>query len=263
MNQISRLSLIVILFSVSLLVASCAVPAKTGRSVTTGSGETQTDQNMAVRETKPLKLTAQNHELIHQRIEQRLDRIESILRNIEKIVGFDSASLQIEPSDSINISEQTLDEDDGITSYDDTTEPPMNSEDSTYNEGAIASASPEKLYGKARRLLIDKKFKDAEKEFKSLEQRYPSHPLAVNALYWMGECRYSIKDYKGSITIFKQLVEKYPNGRKVPDALLKTAYAYLSMSDTDNAKEYLKKVVMQFPFSPAGEKAAKKLQSFR
>jgi len=49
----------------------------------------------------------------------------------------------------------------------------------------------------------------------------------------------------------------------VPDALLKTAYAYLSLDDADRAHHYLKKVVKQYPFTPAGEKAEQKLKAFQ
>ncbi|MBF0202446.1 MAG: tetratricopeptide repeat protein, partial [Desulfamplus sp.] len=84
--------------------------------------------------------------------------------------------------------------------------------------------------------------------------------LAVNALYWMGECRYSLQDYTGAVSVFKGLVEKYPRGIKVPDALLKIAYSHLSLDDTDRALHYLKNLVKQYPFSSAGEKAAERLK---
>ncbi|MBF0469015.1 MAG: tol-pal system protein YbgF [Desulfamplus sp.] len=262
MKKLSRLSFIVMIFSVSFLMASCAVPAKTGKTMVKRSGESQNTKMS---------------------IEERLDAIEIKLQKIQNILGItdeqkesvneftltDKPSSQNmgkteDASDSITFSDGNI-----LTSEDDDTPDELFSqeeqEDSSEKNNSLTArdASPNLLYKKARTLLLDKKFKDAEKEFDYLAKRYPSHPLAVNALYWMGECRYSIKDYKGAIVIFKQLVEKYPNGRKVPDALLKTAYAYISINDTDNAHEYLKKVVMQFPFSPAGEKAEKKLQSFR
>ncbi len=122
---------------------------------------------------------------------------------------------------------------------------------------------PETLYTKGRSLLLENNLDEAEKLFRHFSEKYPNHTLAINALYWTGECRYSLHDYNEAVVIFKNLVQKYPKGVKVPAALLKTAYAYLSMDDTDKAHHYLKSVIKQYPFSPAGEKAAQKLKSFQ
>jgi len=131
------------------------------------------------------------------------------------------------------------------------------------NLTATIPKDPETLYTKARSLLLENDLKKAEKLFRLFSEKYPDHTLAINALYWTGECRYSQHDYHAAITIFRSMVEQFPKGVKVPDALLKTAYAYLSMDETDRAHHYLKSVVKQYPFSPSGEKAAQKLKAFQ
>ena len=68
--------------------------------------------------------------------------------------------------------------------------------------------------------------------------------------------------YQKAITIFKDLVTKYPKSGKVPGALLKTGYAYLSLDNPNRAHHYLKTVLIKYPFSPAAEKAEEKLKSF-
>ncbi|MFO7883354.1 MAG: tol-pal system protein YbgF [Desulfobacteraceae bacterium] len=122
---------------------------------------------------------------------------------------------------------------------------------------------PVLIYQKARSLLLEENFKDAGILFREIMEQYPEHELADNSMYWLGECCYSLTDYKGAVKIFKALVEKYPKGGKVPDALLKTAYSYLSLDDSDRAHHYLKKVVKKYPFTPAGEKAEQKLKAFQ
>lgn len=255
MKNFSRL--LVLLFLVSMLVASCATPAKKVKHVAQEPGKLKIFVEPVKREKEPL--TFQNHPAIHQRIEQSLDSIDARLRKIEQVLGLNAAQEQVEFSDSASISLDSdnineLSTNDGLND--------SIQQGKALNKNTL-NGSTKLQYNRAHSLLIAKKFNEAEKQFKIIVDTCPEHPLAVNALYWMGECRYSVKDYKGSIDIFKQLVETYPNGRKVPDALLKTAYAYLSLNDTDNAREYLKKVVMQFPFSPAGEKAELKLKSLR
>lgn len=124
----------------------------------------------------------------------------------------------------------------------------------------ISGQSPEDVYRRARLHLEKNEYESAEKLFSQLARQYPDHNLAVNSLYWMGECHYAMQDYHGAVMIFKKLLKAYPEGTKVPDALLKTAYAYLSLDETEKAHEYLKMVVKQFPFSTAGEQAEEKLK---
>ena len=123
--------------------------------------------------------------------------------------------------------------------------------------------TPEKLYKKARSLLLEENFNQAAILFTRFIKKYPHNELADNSVYWLGECHYSMGDYKGAVKIFKGLVKKYPRAGKVPDALLKTAYAYLALDDTDRANYYLKQVVTKYPFTDAGDKAALKLRDFQ
>ena len=257
------------LISYSTLLTSCAMPAKKAKPSASASQGSEGSKKSK------------------QTVEQRLDKLSVRLQKIEQALGLDE-SQEIVQDTKRDISQDSEIFDAGETiSESDITEgvlPSVNSEnvfspdssteadtmtsksDEIYQKdhtSSQTSSKPEALYSKARSLLLNNKFQAAEKEFRLLAQNYPNHSLAVNAYYWMGECRYSTKDYKGAIAIFKELVEKYPNGRKVPDALLKIAYSYLSIKDIQNGREYLKKVIKQFPFTPAGEKAEQRLQSIK
>ncbi len=119
--------------------------------------------------------------------------------------------------------------------------------------------APAQLYQKARNLMLADDFAAAGQSFRSFARQYPGHSLADNSLYWLGECHYSLGEYSQAVAVFKELVAAYPTGEKVPDALLKTGYSYLSMDDINRAHHYLKLVMKKFPFSPAADKAQKKL----
>lgn len=120
---------------------------------------------------------------------------------------------------------------------------------------------PAQLYQKARNLMLADDFAAAGQTFRSFVRQYPGHSLADNSLYWLGECHYSLEEYSQAVAVFKELVAAYPTAEKVPDALLKTGYSYLSMDDINRAHHYLKLVLKQYPFSPAADKAQKKLSS--
>lgn len=131
------------------------------------------------------------------------------------------------------------------------------------NEPHPVYEEPTRLYNSARNLVLEENFHDAARLFKQFLTRYPDSELADNALYWLGECHYSLGNFQEAINTFKDVVTFYPRGGKVPDALLKTAYAYLSLDDADRAHHYLKLVVKGYPFTPAGEKAEQKLKAFQ
>ncbi|MBF0413142.1 MAG: tol-pal system protein YbgF [Desulfamplus sp.] len=263
MKLISKLSAPVSICFVSVLMtlciffmASCSTATKTAKPLAGSSGELQVSKSIAN--------SSKNDSKSNQSVEQRLDDISIRLGKIEQTLGLNEAQDIDVNINEADITEDVLpDDEDKEDKPDEKSEPNGNNQQRSLSKSNSYGSQPELLYNKARSLLLNKKFKAAEEEFKLLAENYPKHPLAVNSLYWMGECRYSVKDYHGAITIFKQLVEEYPDGRKVPDALLKTAYAYLYIKDADNAREYLKTVVRKFPFSPAGEKAEQKLQSLR
>jgi len=130
-------------------------------------------------------------------------------------------------------------------------------------KSTISYTEPALLYSKARGKLLEEKFNEAAELFKAFVIQHPDNRLANNALYWLGECNYSQKEFSKAIGIFNELVNRYPKGEKVPDALLKTAYAYLKLHNTERAHDYLKLVVKRYPFTPAGEKAEQKLKSFQ
>ena len=120
---------------------------------------------------------------------------------------------------------------------------------------------PVQLYQKARNLLLEGDAVTAARLFASFAEKHPDHSLADNALYWLGECHYSLGQYNVAAEEFKSLVKTYPKAEKVPDALLKIGYSYLSMDDINRASHYLKLVLKKYPFSLAAEKAQVKLKS--
>lgn len=99
--------------------------------------------------------------------------------------------------------------------------------------------------------------------FEAFAGEFPEDDLADNALYWAGECKYTKKKFTEAIKRFKRVVEEHPSGSKVPDALLKIGYAYISLGDRESAETYLKKVVVQYPFSNAGVKAEERLKELQ
>lgn len=92
-------------------------------------------------------------------------------------------------------------------------------------------------------------YKDAAQAFRNFMQRYAKHAYASNALYWIGECSYDLKDYSVALKTFQKVVSEYPKGNKTPDALLKIAYCYIRMNEPRQARMVLAQVVENYPNS--------------
>lgn len=124
-------------------------------------------------------------------------------------------------------------------------------------------SNAERLYNRALEAFDKKRFESAETLFDSFVRGNPGHYLADNALYWLGECKYSKNRFYDAVLTFKEIVDKYPKGNKVPDALLKIGFAYLALDDPENAAVYLQKAADEHPLTPAGIKAGEKLKTIK
>jgi tol-pal system protein YbgF len=115
------------------------------------------------------------------------------------------------------------------------------------------------LYQSANDFLRAGSTGEAVEAFRAFVKRYPTHELADNAQYWLGECYYHRKDYSTALREFRRVVEKYSRGNKVPDALLKLGFSYLALGSTRPGREALSELVRTYPRHPASGLAAAKL----
>ncbi len=85
--------------------------------------------------------------------------------------------------------------------------------------------------------------------------RYPTHSLASNAQYWIGEAYYAQRDYRQAAVEFQKVLDQNPRGTKVPDALLKVGLCHMNLRKPARAQELWQQVVREFPDSDAASKA--------
>ena len=120
--------------------------------------------------------------------------------------------------------------------------------------------TPEVEYNKAYKAYTSTRYDEALALFNELLKEHPTHHLADNAQYWIGEIYYDIENFPKAILSFKEVVTKYPQENKAADALLKIGYAYSALDDPSNARTFLKRVIKNYPFSDAEAKARAKLK---
>ncbi len=122
-------------------------------------------------------------------------------------------------------------------------------------------AGPPAGYLKAFGLYSANNFPAAVEAFKAFIQQNPQSDYAANALYWIGECHYSLADYGKAREIFLKVGEAYPQSSKAPDALLKYGYALLAMKEKEKAAAVFEKVITQYPSHPVALKARERLNA--
>ena len=111
-----------------------------------------------------------------------------------------------------------------------------------------------KDYDAAYALVKAKKPKAALDAFGAFIVRYPDHPYAANALYWRGECYYTLGDYGSAVGQFDALAIRYPASQKLPEALLKMGLAHKKLGSSMKAKAAFDKLKKEFPASEAAKK---------
>lgn len=125
--------------------------------------------------------------------------------------------------------------------------------------GEDAPPLPMPLYSRAFRLYAADRYDEAITLFDRFLSLFPKHAYAPNALYWKGECYYSLKNFDRAYDIFTRVGREYPGAGKVPDAMLKTALTLAALGKGEKEQEALRELIARFPRSEAAAKARERL----
>ncbi len=109
--------------------------------------------------------------------------------------------------------------------------------------------TPENLYKQAHDLLKTGDTKQARELFTKFSDQFPSHKLASNARYWIGETWYMEKNYEQAALEYQRVITEFPGKEKVSAAMLKQAMSFNEMSDLKSARFLLKELLEKFPKS--------------
>ena len=97
-------------------------------------------------------------------------------------------------------------------------------------------AQYEYAYGLLRKGQLEgSDFGPAEEALRAFLAQNPTHRLAGNAQYWLGETYFVRKDYQQAATAFAEGFKRYPNSDKAPDNLLKLGMSLANLKRTREA----------------------------
>ena len=92
-------------------------------------------------------------------------------------------------------------------------------------------------------------------DFLDFIAQYPTHPLAANAQYWIGEAYYVQRDYRQAVVEFQRVVDMAPFSAKAADALLRIGLAHTNLRENSSAQHAWQRVVRDYPASDSAGRA--------
>jgi tol-pal system protein YbgF len=114
-------------------------------------------------------------------------------------------------------------------------------------------------YNTAYKLLLERPAQ-AVSAFEEFLKRYPTHPLAANAQYWLAEALFAQHDYQRSADEFLKVLKQYKSSAKAPEAALKMGYAFYELKRWELARQALDDTVEYFPNTNAARLAQARIE---
>lgn len=135
---------------------------------------------------------------------------------------------------------------------------------STQINNAIGKVNPAAAdEGKIYQSGLDKaergEYLNAAADFQTFLKKYPKSTFAPTAQYWIGECFYSMKDYKRAIKEYQFYIQSYPRHEKIAAAILKQGNSFVELGLVEESKPFYEKVIKEYPNSPEAGQANTKL----
>jgi len=96
--------------------------------------------------------------------------------------------------------------------------------------------------------------------FKIYLDNFSQSPFADNALYWIGECYFSQKEYEEAISRYNELILNFPLGDKVPAAYLHKGISMVELDRNEEALSVFKLMVSKYPLEEETKIAQEKIK---
>jgi tol-pal system protein YbgF len=132
-------------------------------------------------------------------------------------------------------------------------------------ESGPRPVSAEAAYGAALATFRAREHGQAVLEFLDFLARYPKHPLAANAQYWIGEAYYVQRDYRQALAEFQKVLDMPGRGAggKAADALLMMGLCYTNLREPGRAQQAWERVIREHPDTGAAARARSLLRAPR
>ena len=120
--------------------------------------------------------------------------------------------------------------------------------------------SPQEIYNMAYADYLKGNYALAIDGFKIYLDNFSQSPFADNALYWIGECYFSQKEYEEAISRYNELILNFPLGDKVPAAYLHKGISMVELDRNEEALSVFKLMVSKYPLEEETKIAQEKIK---
>lgn len=124
-------------------------------------------------------------------------------------------------------------------------------------------ATPQDHYNKAYAYLTAADYPHARAYLESFLKKYPTHPLADSAYYWLGEVYLVQNNPTSAVVTFRDGLKAFPKGAKAPSNLYKMGVALEQLKQPKLAKGAWEKLTKDYPNAPETAKAKAKLAGLK
>jgi len=90
-------------------------------------------------------------------------------------------------------------------------------------------------------------------------QKYGDSELADDAVYWLGDLAYGERQYSQALSHFQDLFDRFPESEFVPAGMLKSAYCLQYLGRDIESREYLRRLIDEYPDAPEAKQAESEL----
>lgn len=215
------------------------------------------EDRLAQIEKRQRELTGQIEQASHQ-AQDALNRLEKLQADydarLQKLEQAAAAAPAAPPEEGLNPSEAKAEPA--------PEKPEIETDDQTLGEISSSTQTPDALYEAAFADVKESRFDTAEKKFTAFLDKNPSHKLAGNAKYWLGETHYVRGDFKEAAKVFARAYQDHPKGGKAADSLLKMALSLSRLDKKDDACLSLQQLRKEFPAetTPASRRAVREMK---
>ncbi|HDQ46113.1 MAG TPA: tetratricopeptide repeat protein [bacterium] len=113
-------------------------------------------------------------------------------------------------------------------------------------------------YQNALNQFYNKNYNEAIRQFQELLGTNPTHKLASNCQYWIGESYNQLRRYSDAIASFNKVMQ-YDFSYKYDDALIMSGIVYLRLGDRQAARQKFQELLNRYPQSEYAPKAMRYL----
>lgn len=122
---------------------------------------------------------------------------------------------------------------------------------------------PQALYDRGYAFFHQKRYAEAESDFRQVLDRFPTSPLADNALFWIGESRYARGDLSSALGAYSETLERFPDGNKASHALYKAGRCLEALGRPAEAREAYRELRERFGGTAMADLAAERERGLR